>query len=382
MPPAEARSMREQLDEAWNKGSREEEEEEEVVAAPEEEEQDGDVEAGGPEEDSEKPVRTAEEKEAEPEDGDKEPEKKAGGDEKDRPADKKSDKADSSSGGDKKAAKDDGELKAPASWKPATREHWKSIPKEAQAEIIRREREIDTGLQQASAYKKVANEYFNVIKPYEHLIRAQNSTPSQAITNMMQTAARLVQGTRQQKAACVAEIMKNYDVDVKTLDDILVGTVKPGDDPDAKISDLVKVQLSPVLEFINEVKGSRAQAEQKGQEEVSTSFQTFSEDPKNEFFQDVREDMADLMEMAANRGQAMTLEQAYARACQMNTEVSKILSQREIRKNGELTNQQLLRKKKAASSIKGSPDDTLTTQKDSGDLRSSILQAMDDLDAQ
>jgi predicted metal-dependent phosphoesterase TrpH len=140
--------------------------------------------------------------------------------------------------------------------------------------------------------------------------------------------------------------------------------------------------LKPIVSFIDGVKGSQQETVKKTEQEISQNFQQFSEDPKNEFFEDVREDMADIIEMAANRGRVLTLPQAYEQACKLHPEVSKIISQREAKKKGELNGEQLLRKRKAASSIKGNPEEEGGAKKNGEDLRGSILQAFDDLEQQ
>jgi hypothetical protein len=368
--------MREQLDEAWKSKEEPVEEvvEEEKVSGADIPDEEGDK--GGDGEGVPK----------EPKEGEEDPDKEGKGDE--EPADKKAGKEqpdkkpdEAKSGGDsgkkpngKDASAED--LKAPASWKPATREHWAKIPKEAQQEILRREREIDTGLQQASGFRKVANEYFNLVKPFESLLRARNHSPSEAITNLLTTAARLQTGTKQQKAEVIAEILDSYDVDIPMLDQILSGKVKPGSDESAKFTSLLDEKLKPVLTFIDGVKGHQTEVAKKGEEEVSQGLEAFKNDPKNEFFEDVREDMADIMEVGANRGRMITLQEAYDKACQLHPDVSKIVAQRKARASNELDGKKLARKTRAASSIRGNPEEDGT--KKATDIRGAISQAWDE----
>jgi hypothetical protein len=58
-------------------------------------------------------------------------------------------------------------------------------------------------------------------------------------------------------------------------------------------------------------------------------------------------DMADLMDMAAKRGQAMSMEQAYEKAVLMHPQISQIISARSSQ--GSMQN-----KRRAASSVSGS----------------------------
>ena len=94
---------------------------------------------------------------------------------------------------------------------------------------------------------------------------------------------------------------------------------------------------------------------------------------QHEFFEDVREDMADLIEMAEKRGQSLSLEQAYERACAINPEISKVLDQR--RQRDTVVN--LQNKKTAASSLASeSPNNTKPSS--GGSLRDAIAEAFDE----
>ena len=364
----EGKSMREQLEQAFAEDTEPEE-------------------TGGPPEDSEEPVgdteeETTEEAESEPgkeesETSEEEPPKddKSGGAKKSEDPGKPA-KTESAKSGDKpggKKASVDIE-KAPASWKPAAREHWNKIPKGAREEILKREKEIDLGLQKASGHRKIADEYASVIRPFEQLIRSQNSTPAQAITNMMHTASRLALGSKTQKAQVVAEIMKNYDVDVEALDTLLAGKTLPAEED--KITKILEKQLAPLREFVGEFQNTRRQSEQQTEGQIQQELETFAADPKNEFFNDVVDDMADIMELASNRGQKITLEAAYAKACGLHPDVSKVINQRQAAKKPNLG-----QKRHAASSIKGDPGEAPSSKKDGADMRQSLMESWDELES-
>lgn len=106
--------------------------------------------------------------------------------------------------------------------------------------------------------------------------------------------------------------------------------------------------MQEIRQFMNYQRQQAQQQQQRGQQEVTSSVEMFSKDPANEFYNDVRMDMADLMDLAANRGQEMSLSDAYARACQMNQGISTIIGSR--RSAGEIST-----KRKAAASISGGP---------------------------
>ena len=269
-------------------------------------------------------------------------------------------------------------LKAPASWKPDVREHWAKLPKEVQTEVLRREREIDKGLFQASGHRKVAEEYLNVINPYRNLIQAQNSTPAQAITNLMQTAAQLTMGTPNQKAQVISDIIKNYSIDVEILDQVLSGMELP--DTDNPILDQIDQRLKPVTDFMSEFQGAQRREDSSITQQADSDLVSFQENVKNEFFEDVREEMADIMELGARHSRVITLEQAYNQACNNNPEIKKILDHREAALRAKPSADELEKKKQAASSIEGGPPTGTKKEKGEGTLRESVLGAIDDLE--
>lgn len=243
-------------------------------------------------------------------------------------------------------------LKPPVSWKPAVREKWSTLPPDVQAEISRRETEIQRGLSQAANARKFTEEFFRVVNPYETLIRAQNSTPLAAVSNLMNTAARLSLGTPAQKAQVIAEIIQNYAVDIQTLDSVLAGQAVP--DEGAKISQLIQQQLAPVQQFMQQIGQARAQRQQRMTAQIDSEIEQFASEA--DFFEDVRLDMADILDMAAKRGQEMSLDEAYARAVALNPDIAKIVSQRMAARQQQGTSQEAVQRARlAASSVRGSP---------------------------
>ena len=91
----------------------------------------------------------------------------------------------------------------------------------------------------------------------------------------------------------------------------------------------------------------------------------------------MRHDMADLIEMAASRGQPITMEQAYNKACALNPQVSAVLEDR--KQKAELMARQttLAEKKAASTSIVGHKGGAGGVS-GGGSLRGDLLAAMDE----
>jgi len=362
--PDEAQTMREQLEAAFD-------------GAPEDEQE----ETGGPEAGSEESVgATGEEGQPQALGGGTPAAEEPG--EEGEPAGEEAPTADEAgeqlpaaaeAGGDEGTA--GGDVPAPVSWKPAVREHWSKLPPEVQQEVQRREREIQQGLQQASSHRKVAEEYFRTVAPFQSFIQASNSSPSQAITQLMTTAAQLTMGSPAKKAEVVRNIISEYGVDIKMLDDALAGEKLP-DDPNAPLLTAIDQRLAPINEFMGRVDGEVANNQEALDYEAADTLDTFA--AANEFYEDLRDDMADLMEMAANRGRTMTVEQAYQKAAQAHPEIGPIYAQRVAAAENKLTTEAANKKRNAASSIHGSPGAGRASQAKEGDMRSIMEEAWDD----
>jgi hypothetical protein len=345
------KSLKEQLEESFD-GVTEEEKEE----------------TGGPVEDTEESVGDAPEEQGEEvsDDADSLDTEDAEGDEVSEPVSAEADEPRD----EKPSPEPEETYKAPASWTPSAREHWAKLDKTVQAEITKREGDIQKGLHTASQYRKVADEYFSTIKPYEQMIRSSGVPPATAINQMFQTAHHLTYGGPKQKAEVVRDIIQNYGVDIETLDHVLADMDVP-DSESAQLEQLLEKKLSPVTQFMQQYQQNQQRTVQEQTQSAEEEINQFGQN--HEFFEDVREDMADIIEMTQKRGQTLTLEQAYERACAMNPEISKVLAQRQEQQ----TVANMDKKRRAASSLASeSPNNTKPSS--GGSLRDTIAEAFEE----
>jgi hypothetical protein len=237
---------------------------------------------------------------------------------------------------------DDSE-KPPAGLSPEGREAWKDTPPAMQKAIAQREREFSMGIRQNAEGAKRAESMTRSLEPYQQYL-AMNGGPSH-IGTLLQTGAGLQMGSPIQKAQTVANIIKQYGIDINTLDSMLVGEAPP---PQAQPQPQNSPEMQEIRQFMDY---QRNQAQQQGQQEqqnVATDIAGFAADPKHEFYNDVAPVMAQLFDIATQNGQKIDLHQAYDKACRMDDRISTILSSR--RSAGEIAV-----KSKAATSIIGSP---------------------------
>lgn len=242
-------------------------------------------------------------------------------------------------------------LKPPAGWRPAVREKWGALPQEVQEEVIRREKEhirdVQSGQEAGNGWKA----FQDVVRPYEGMMRAQGAqNPLQAVASVLQTTAALQTLRGWPLAQLAANILRTHAVDPELLTAAYNGQEAPAGaqqgQPQGQYQDPRVDQLLAALQEQHSQRQATIQ-----QKAVSTVEDFVS---KNEFADDIRNDMADFLELAAKRGIAMTTEEAYKRALQLAPETSEVLRQREAAAAAKTAQASVQRAKAASSSVRGS----------------------------
>jgi hypothetical protein len=222
--------------------------------------------------------------------------------------------------------------KAPASWRPDVREHWAQLPETVRAEVARREQEVQRTLQETVELRRNAEQFARVLAPYEAYIRAENATPAQAIDNLMATAVKLRTSTGPELAQMMAGLVKQYGTGrfgnqfVEMLDSALAGQPQASDPVQSQLQQAIQQQLAPVQQFMSQFQQMQQQQRVATAQKAESEVAQFLD--RAEFANDVREEMADILEVAQRRGVEMTLQQAYEKACLMNDRVQSVMSQR------------------------------------------------------
>lgn len=265
-------------------------------------------------------------------------------------------KTDGMTPGPKPGPKQPGE-RAPASWRPDIREHWGSLPEPVRAEIARREVEVQRTLQETAEARKTAESINQVVQPYMSFIKAEGSNPLQAIDNMMSTAAKLRTGTAPELATMMAQLINQFGTGrfgnafIEQLDSALAGQAPRVDPQQAAVEQVINQRLAPVQQMLTQFQQAQLyqqqQVAQRAQDEVGQFLS------QAEFGNDVREDMADLLEAAQRKGQPMTLQQAYQKACLLNDTVRPVLQQRQAARGAQVQTQAAQRARSAAVSVSG-----------------------------
>jgi hypothetical protein len=239
------------------------------------------------------------------------------------------------------------------------------------------------GMTEISAARDFQTEFARTLAPYQHIIAAEGGQPLAVINNLMATAAALSHGSPMQKAQTAASIIQNFGVDLPMLDEILSkGTVTAASvaaqngggaaSAEAYINQAIQRALAPVFR-------GQQQREHELEESVNQDIDAFAADPKNEFFEDVRELMADVLELAAKRGQKMDLSTAYKHATLMHSEIAPIVQARGLASRTNSAHQAAQAARKKAVSVTGAPAAAPGAPTRGDSLRDDLENAFDSL---
>jgi hypothetical protein len=241
----------------------------------------------------------------------------------------------------------------PVSWGVTNKQEWDKLPNGVREEITAREQQVNQLFQQTADDRRTATQFNQLVTAYAPVIAAEGvQNPIEAIQGLMNITATLQQGGPQQKAERVAGLIKHYGIDIGMLDNVLAG--EPVADPQQQqFSQMLDQRLAPVNQLLEQFNQTKQQQEFQTQQEAGQTVEQFGADPKNEFFHDVREVMADFLDMAAQRGQNMSLEQAYDRACALNPEIANIVASKRAQELQATSQANMAGKRNAASSVAG-----------------------------
>lgn len=236
-------------------------------------------------------------------------------------------------------------LKPPQSWKPAAREKFAALPPEVQQEVLRIDKEVRGVMQEAAPAKQGWEKFRQTVGPYMGQIQAEGGDPFSHIGELLRTSQALRTAPAQHKAKLVANIIRQFGVPIDMLDSVLAGEApaeghaqpqQPAfapEDIDRRVEEKIKATVA------------RAQ-EEKARREVEQFGST------HEHFEAVRPMMQAIMLSAHQRGVAMSMEDAYKRACWADDDIRPLVQRSEAVKAAPVSTQQA---RAAASSLKSQP---------------------------
>jgi len=257
--------------------------------------------------------------------------------------------------------------KAPSSWTPKAREHWAALPEEARKEILRREEDSIKGIRQIQDQMAPYTQFAQTLEPFIKEAFDNKTDPGQYIGNVMQAERRLRTGTAEERFSSLVEIAEGYGIPLrKIINDAMGQEVIPHPSLNQRQSSIppeVQKELDEAREFRQKFQTNQQTSQEEANQKAIDEFRK-----DKEFFEDVREDMAVLLE----GGRATSLQDAYDKACRMNTDVFTIITERS-------TKPVLSDKQKAAAKLTGTSSNSAETSSsdfdDEDDLETTVRKA-------
>lgn len=255
-------------------------------------------------------------------------------------------------------------IAAPNTWTAAAKAKWATLPPEIQAEVAKREAEVEKGFTKLDEERSVGKSFKELVSPYMPMIQAEGSTPIVAIQSLLNTAYLLRTSTPQAKGKMIMDLARQFGAD---LSQVSQGDVK------------VDPQLQAIQSELAQLKNARqqelTQREQQEQAVYKSQIDAFAADPKNVHFEAVKADMAALLKA----GRATDLQDAYDKAVWASPDIRSTLleaekSQAEAKRVAEIK-EKADKARKASASISGSPGAAAPSKANSEDrsLREEIM---------
>jgi hypothetical protein len=263
--------------------------------------------------------------------------------------------------------------KPPLDWGVEVREEWKNLPDSVKQHLHTRDQHVNTMLRDGADNRKMGEGLNSIASGYKAIMDAEGvSNPLQAVDGLFKSVATLRMGTQAEKAAKIAQFVQTYGVDINALDNALVGNPVSEADP---MEAMIDQRMAPVNQLLEQMNQNSQYQTQQQQQQTNANIAEFAQTA--EFLEDVRDDMADLLEGASRRNVKMSLQQAYDKACAINPEISNVMSTRSANEKLLGSQNSIAAKKRAASSINGISGGQANSNS-SGGLRGALMSAFDD----
>ena len=265
--------------------------------------------------------------------------------------------------------------KPPLDWGVEVREEWKNLPTNVKTHLHARDQHVNTMLQDGANNRKLGEGLLQISQPYKAIMDAEGAgSPLEAVDGLFKSVATLRMGTMQEKAAKIAQFVEVYGVDITALDNALVGKSAENAPENDPVASMIDQRMAPVNQLLEQLNQNKQYQQQHDKEQTNQNIAEFSKTA--EFFEDVRDDMADFLEGAARRNQSMTLQQAYDKSCSLNPQISNVMGQRAANNNLVGNRNNIAAKKNAASSINSNTGrQPIAT---SNNLRGALMDAFND----
>lgn len=256
---------------------------------------------------------------------------------------------------------------APASWPIGARSQWEKIPPELRKVIHTRELQAAQAVSRADPARRFQEETHRALAPILPVLQQRGITPQKLIASYAQFDQALSSKDPAAQAHAIAQVIKGYNVPIEVLADALDGKLGA---PQPRQLSVEEIREQLKNEMRQEWQQNQQQLEYKSHAQKVAEFSK-AVDPVL-FNDDVRHDMAALIEAAAARNIELSLQDAYDRAIRANPDAWAIVQQREAAKRAATELPATRRAEAAASSLKSRPASPVGKSSSGNSLRADL----------
>lgn len=235
-------------------------------------------------------------------------------------------------------------------------------------EFMRRSEEMHRGLETYREKAAIGDNFQKAIAPFMENIQAAGVEPVQAVQALFNADNILRKGSPQQKLQAISQLAREYGIDIQQA----AQAPQQAFDP-------VSFRLQQEMEELKRWKEEQNQLLLSQQQEtLNSEINRFAAQPDKEYFQEVRNDMAGLLQA----GLASDLQDAYEKACYANPTVrNKMLAQQQAKAEAERKAQaaQKAQAAKQASAVNVARKGTLPSAKPIGSMDDTIRETAREL---
>ena len=224
-----------------------------------------------------------------------------------------------------------------ASWKKEAQAALSQLPPETQRMIQEREEQFHKGIEQYKQDAFQGRSLNKALAPHMEYLNQVGVAPEQAISTLIQAEKLLRTSDPQTKANMFMKLAHDYGIDVNSLTNVPFDPYKYQ----------LEQQLAQQQAALMQIQQSRQIAEEA---QLGQTIEQFAQ--THEYFDEVRETMADLLD----KGLASDLNDAYTKAIRLNDDVFSRTTQNSGQVNQvQRANNAAKAAKAAAVQVKGSP---------------------------
>jgi hypothetical protein len=209
-------------------------------------------------------------------------------------------------GADQNVEAEQSKTSAPNTWRKEAAVVWDQLPAAAQAEILKREADIFSGIESYKADAGYGNSFKQALAPYLSQLQARGADPVDHVKGLLSSFDVMERGSPEQKLEVFRKAASDYGINLEQLNQ-----ERPYIDPEVAI---VNSQLEQVRQEIQQLKSYR---DQEVRSSINSEIESFSKDPANVHFHELSNDMADLIQ----KGICSNLKDAYDKAIWLNASV-------------------------------------------------------------